>query len=65
MTTKQKAPDTVATVSGAKSNNQTERILKHPQLLQRALLAIFLSPVYQTAIAVIAAAGIVGVEVLK
>ena len=61
MTTKQKAPDTVATVSRAKSN-QTKSILAQAQ---HALLAIVLSPVYQTAIAVVATVGIILLGVLK
>lgn len=55
MTTKQKAPDTVATVSRAKSN-QTKSILKHAKI---ALLAIFFSPTYQIAIAGAATVGII------
>ena len=55
MTTKQKAPDTVATVSRAKSN-QTKSILKHAK---RALLAIVLTPSYQATLATGAAIGLV------
>jgi hypothetical protein len=58
MTTKQKAPATEPPVTRAKSN-QTERILQLFQLVRRALIAIFLSPVYQTAIAVVATVGII------
>ena len=52
---KSEAPATEPPVTRAKSN-QTKRILTHAR---HALLAIFLSPVYQTAIAVVAAAGII------
>ena len=58
---KSEAPATVQPVTRAKSN-QTKSILAQAR---HALLAIFLSPVYQTAIAVVAAAGIVLVEVAK
>ena len=58
---KSEAPATEPPVTRAKSN-QTKSILAQAR---HALLAIFLSPVYQTAIAVVAAAGIVLVEVAK
>ena len=58
---KSEAPATEPPVTRAKSN-QTKSIVTHAR---HALLAIFLSPVYQTAIAVVAAAGIVLVEVAK
>jgi hypothetical protein len=51
---KNETPPTSGMVNGANSN-QTNRILSHAK---RALLAIFFSPVYQTAIAGIAAAGL-------
>lgn len=58
---KSKTPTTVAAVEGAKSN-ESKTILQHAR---HVVCAVFLSPVYQTAIAVIAAAGIVLVEVAK
>ncbi len=58
---KSEAPATEPPVTRAKSN-QTKSIVTHAR---HALLAIFSSPVYQTAIAVVAAAGIVLVEVAK
>ena len=48
-------PPTSGMVNGAKSN-QTKRILTHAR---HFVCAIVLSPVYQTAIATVAAAGIV------
>lgn len=58
---KSEAPATVQPVTRAKSD-KTKSILAQAR---HALLAIVLSPVYQTAIAVVAAAGIVLVEVAK
>ena len=58
---KVKDPATSGMVNGAKSN-QTKRILTHAR---HFVCAIFLSPVYQTAIAVIATAGIVLIGVAK
>ena len=60
-TQKSEAPATVQPVTRAKSD-KTKSILAQAR---HALLAIVLSPVYQTAIAVVAAAGIVLVEVAK
>ena len=61
MIEKNKAPFTSCMVNRAKSN-KTKSIITHAR---RALLAIVLNPVYQTAIAVIAAAGLVLMEVAK
>lgn len=58
---KSEAPDTVATVAGAESN-QTKSILHHAR---HAVCAIFLSPVYQSLAAAVCVAGIVLVEVAK
>ena len=58
---KSEAPATEPPVTRAKSN-QTKSIVTHAR---NALLAIVLSPVYQTAIAVVAAAGLVLMEVAK
>lgn len=52
---KTEAPATVQPVTRAKSN-QTKSIVTHAR---HALLAIFLSPVYQLIIAVVSAAGLV------
>ena len=61
MIQKNKAPFTSGMVNRAKSN-KTKSILAQAR---HALLAIVLSPVYQTAIAVVAAAGLVLMEVAK
>ena len=61
MIQKNKAPFTTGMVNRGKTN-KTKSIITHAR---HALLAIVLSPVYQTAIAVVAAAGIVLVEVAK
>ena len=61
MIQKNKAPFTSCAVNRAKSN-QTKSILAQAR---HALLAIVLSPVYQTAIAVVATVGIILLGVLK
>lgn len=52
---KSKTPTTVAAVEGAKSN-ESKTILQHAR---HVVCAVFLSPVYQTAIAVVTTVGII------
>ena len=61
MIQKNKAPFTSGMVNRAKSN-KTKSIVTHAR---HALIAIVLSPVYQTAIAVVATVGIILLGVLK
>ncbi len=56
---KSEAPDTVATVSGAKSNNQTEQILQHTSQAWHAVCAILLHPALHAAVATACAAALV------
>lgn len=56
---KSETPDTVATVSGAKSNNQTEQILQHTSQAWHAVCAILLHPALHAAVATACAAALV------